>query len=638
MRSNSLNQSSPIATYYDEVYKGNFAFLGIGMYDLERVEVLRGPQGTLYGKNTTGGAVNLISRKPKLGMTEGDLAVGYGNYNRIEANGGISVPLGENLAARFAFTYAHADGWFKNQLPGKADLNEVREYGIKGTVVFEPAPGTEFVLRGSTSFQNPRNYGIYATPADVLRPGLSTRQIEANVDDRRRARTYAISLTANIPLSDSLTLTSVSSYDKGDFYYYEDTDGVASALLEIPYTDRASQVAQDLRITSKSDGPFNFLAGAYYNREKVYNSTTFEIAKDVDLNGDGVINAGDCAFGLSNADPTDNGVACLFKNEFNQDKESVALYTDFSYELSPVVTLRGGLRYTHDTGKQIGLHSDAFGVDHALVLNLIPPTDLSYKTDNVSGKAGVDFKLGDQLVYLSYNRGFRGNGFNAQAFFDPSEVNVAKPEKIEAFEIGAKGRALDRHLTYSTAAFYYRYSDQQFLNVDPATAAQTLINIPKSRIFGAEADLTFQFSDRFSFKAGIGLLDTRIEKGTVSGIDVSGNKLISAPSVNLTLSFDAVLAQGGFGKITLSPDMHYSSSQEYSIFNSAVTRQGGYALFGGSFAWTSENDRYRVALWAKNLGDRFYYTQRTDLLSGFGYVYNHLGNPRTYGITASARF
>ena len=106
----SLNQASPVATYYDEVYKGNFAFLGVAMFDLERVEVLRGPQGTLYGKNTTGGAVNLISRAPKLGEVNGYLNLGYGNYNRIDVNGGINVPLGETLAARVAFTYAKADG------------------------------------------------------------------------------------------------------------------------------------------------------------------------------------------------------------------------------------------------------------------------------------------------------------------------------------------------------------------------------------------------------------------------------------------------------------------------------------------------------------------------------------------------
>jgi iron complex outermembrane recepter protein len=264
----SLNQASPVATYYDEVYKGNFALLGVAMYDLERVEVLRGPQGTLYGKNTTGGAVNLISRTPQLGETEGYVNLGYGNYNRIDANGAVSVPLGETLAARVAFTFARADGWFKNQLPGKPDLASVREYGIRGSLLFEPTDGVRFILRGSTSYQNPRNYGIYAQPEAINRFGLKRREIEANVTDRRRARTYSVSLTGNIDVSDSLAITSVTSWDKGSLNFYEDTDGTASQLLEIPYGDRAKQFAQDLRLTSDFSGPFNFILGAITTARK----------------------------------------------------------------------------------------------------------------------------------------------------------------------------------------------------------------------------------------------------------------------------------------------------------------------------------------------------------------------------------
>ena len=127
------------------------------LLDLERTEVLRGPQGTLYGKNTTGGAVNLISRAPKLGETSGYLNLGYGNYNRIDANGAINLPLGDKLALRVAGTYSTADGWFKNVIPGKPDLASVNEYGIRAALRFEPSDGIDITLRGSTSYQNPRN-------------------------------------------------------------------------------------------------------------------------------------------------------------------------------------------------------------------------------------------------------------------------------------------------------------------------------------------------------------------------------------------------------------------------------------------------------------------------------------------------
>ena len=257
----SLNQASPVATYYDEVYKGNFALLGVALFDLERVEVLRGPQGTLYGKNTTGGAVNLISRAPKLHDASGYLNIGYGNYNRTDLNGAVSIPLGDTLALRVAGTFARADGWFKNVLPGKPDLASVREYAVRGSLLFEPTAGVRFVLRAATSYQNPRNYGIYAQPEAVVRPGLGRRQIAANITDRRIAKTTSVSLTGNIDVARGLTLTSITSWDKGKLQFFEDTDGQSIHLLEIPYVDRATQIAQDLRLTSTFDGPLNFIVG-----------------------------------------------------------------------------------------------------------------------------------------------------------------------------------------------------------------------------------------------------------------------------------------------------------------------------------------------------------------------------------------
>ena len=329
----SLNQSSPVATYYDEVYKGNFAFLGVAMYDLERVEVLKGPQGTLYGKNTTGGAVNLITRTAKIGETSGYFNAGYGNYNRVDLNGAVNLPLGDKAALRVAGTFAHADGWFKNIVPGQPDLAETREWGVRGSLVVEPADGVKFTLRASHSFQNPHNYGIFAQPEAVNRAGLGKWEIASNETTRRRARTTSVAFTANVDVSDTLAVTSITSYDKGSLHFIEDTDGQSIQLLEIPYDDEAKQFAQDLRLTSNTDGPFDFILGAYYSHEQVFNSSNFKIANDFDYNGDLVVDAQDCI---------DSGIyACQFKNQFDQTKDSFAIYSDLKYSLSDNLTLRG---------------------------------------------------------------------------------------------------------------------------------------------------------------------------------------------------------------------------------------------------------------------------------------------------------
>jgi iron complex outermembrane receptor protein len=627
----SLNQSSPVATYYDEVYKGNFALLGVSMYDLERVEVLRGPQGTLYGKNTTGGAVNLITRAPKLGETTGNLNVGYGNYDRIDLNGAINVPLGDKAALRVAGVYADADGWFKNVLPGQPDLQSVSEYALRASLLFEPSDGMRFILRGSTSYQNPRNYGIYAQPEDINRPGLGKRQIASNYTDRREARTYSLSLTGNVDVSDALTVTSITSWDKGRLNINEDTDGQAIELLEIPYVDRAEQFAQDLRLTSAYDGPFNFIVGAYYNHEKVFNQATLEIGKDIDSDGLPGVTDADCAIGFP--------VGCLLDNSFDQVKESFALYSDVRFDLTEQLTLRGGLRYTHDIGRQKNARADAFGANGVLVANLIPPTSLRYETDNISGKVGVDYTLANgALLYGNYSRGYRAKSFNAQAFFDVSELSIAKAETVDAFEVGAKTQFADRRITLNMAAFYYGYENQQFINLDPLTAAQTLQNIPRSRIMGGEIELTARATEDLTFRGGLGFLDTKIKEGVVSGVDVEGNELANAPAVTFSGGVDAVVMDGDKGELSLHADLSYSSSQYFEVLNVSRLKQDGYALVSAHIDWESPDGRWNASVWGKNLTDEFYFASRIDLLAGFGLDYNHIGAPRTYGVTVGYAF
>lgn len=634
----SLNQSGPVATYYDEVYKGNFALLGIALFDLERVEVLRGPQGTLYGKNTTGGAVNLISRAPKLGETSGYLNAGYGNFNRFDVNGAVNAALGDDAALRLAGTFAKADGWFRNVLPSQPNLGGVSEYGIRAALYFEPSDGVNFTLRAATSYQNPRNYGIFAQPVALNRSGLNNREIAANEKSRRRARTYSLALTANIDLSDSLSLTSISSWDKGNLNFIEDTDGQGIALLEIPYRDRANQIAQDLRLTSDFGGPFNFILGAYYNREKVFNASTFKIAQDVasggDVDGNGVVNDADCA-------ATTAGEACQFGNSFNQIKKSFAVYTDMSFELSDAVRLKGGLRFTRDTGRQPNFIAQQIGPSGAVLGVTIPTpaTPLRYGISNLSGKIGVDFQVApDNLLYAAYSRGFRAPSFNAQAFFDPSELNVAAAEEVDSFEIGSKNKFADRVITLNMAAFYYKYRNQQFINVDPTTAAQTLLNIPRSRIFGWEAELTARPSDMVTLRGSLGFLDAKIQRGIVSGINVADNKLTNAPSLTASGGIDVTFYDGDAGKFSATADLAYTSSQFFDVVNTARLEQDGYALLSGFIRWESADGRFNASIWGKNLTNQFYFTSRVDLLAGFGFDYNHLATPRTYGVTIGTTF
>lgn len=639
----SLNQSGPVATYYDEVYKGNFALLGVALYDLERVEVLRGPQGTLYGKNTTGGAVNLISRKPTFD-TNGYISVGYGNYNRFDASGALNVPLGDTVAVRVAFTTSHANGWFKNRLHGQPDMNEVREYGIRGSLLWEPSDGVSFLLRASTSLRNPVNYGVYPIPGpdgvgagvyesygtghSYFRHGLGNYEIESNPAVPRYERATAVSLTANAEVGGGLTVTSISSYDKGEFNYFEDTDGSPVRTFDVDYKDRVTQITQDLRLASDWGGGFNFLLGAYYNREKVYNLVGYNLFLDLDTNGDHIVDGVDC----HNAFP----LACSGVNQFDQLKHSYALYTDLRFELSPGLTLRGGLRFTRDDGRQIGLRSNLFSAQGEDLGALIAPTDLSYETNNVSGKIGVDFKASrDVLLYGNYSRGYRGRSFNGQAIYDLSEASVARPEIIDSFEIGAKTSLFDRRVTFNAAGFYYIYKDQQFINLDPATGSQTLINVDRSRILGAEFELTVRPNDAITARAGLGIISSQITKGELSGESLKGNKLSNAPAVSLTAGIDFTAYDDGENRVSFHPDIYYVSKQYFEVFNKDRISQEGYVLLNGRIDYT--RGPLTVSIWGKNLANKFYFTSRYDI-SGFGFDYQHVGTPRTFGGSVTYKF
>jgi iron complex outermembrane receptor protein len=303
--------------------------------------------------------------------------------------------------------------------------------------------------------------------------------------------------------------------------------------------------------------------------------------------------------------------------------------------------LKGGLRFTRDTGRQPNFIAQQIGPSGAVLGVTIPTpaTPLRYGISNLSGKIGVDVQVApDNLLYATYSRGFRAPSFNAQAFFDPSELNVAAAEEVDSFEIGSKNKFADRVITLNMAAFYYKYRNQQFINVDPATAAQTLLNIPRSRIWGGEAELTARPSDAVTLRGSLGFLDAKIQRGVVSGANVAGNELTNAPSLTAAAGIDVTFYDGDAGMFSATVDLAYTSSQFFDVVNTPRLEQDGYALLSGFVRWESADGRFNASIWGKNLTNQFYFTSRVDLLAGFGFDYNHLAAPRTYGFTVGTTF
>jgi len=650
----SLAQNGPVVVYYDEVPKANLAILGLGLYDLERVEVLKGPQGTLYGKNTTGGAVNLVSRKPNF-ENGGELAVGYGNYNRRSVDGAGEVALNDSIGARLAFTFDRADGWAKNAYPGAPDANSLRQYGVRGSVRLRSNDAIDVTIRASTSLQNPWNFGspsltlgdsglggpiysLFGLPGGS-RAGLGKREINTPDIIRRNLRTHALAVNADIRVTDDLTLTSITSWDRGTVLIPEDGDSLPVNITRATYYGKTKQIAQDLRLTSDFGGPFNFILGGYLNSEKIHNNTDTKFFSDIDVNGDGSIDAQDCLDG-------GGFIACDVYNQFDQKKTSMAAYMDLNYALTDQVTLRGGLRYTQDRGKLRNFMAQIRALDGTPLFNTIPgdsvdpfaTTSRDFKDNNVSGKIGIDYQVTpDTLLYASYSRGYRGSAFSGQAFFGPPELTIASPEKVQAAEVGFKSEIFDRRVRFNSAVFWYGYEDQQFIDVDPATTFSILINLPKARIYGVEADLQVRATDRLTLSAAAGLIDTEVLRGTSQGIDVRGNQLINAPKFTASGSVDWAIPVGAWGALDMRVDVAHSSGQHFDILNRPTSYDDGYTVVNSRMRLHPDDDRYGIAVWVKNLTNEFYNTNKIDV-SGLGWIYTHVNPPRTYGVAIDMKF
>jgi len=689
----SLSQSSPVASYLDEVYKGNFVLFGVEMYDLERVEVLRGPQGTLYGKNTTGGAINFITKKPGFD-TEGFLKLGVGNYDRREASGAFQTALiPDRLAARLAFTYTKANGFIKNVLPGHPDMDGVDQYGVRLSLLYRPSDSLDLILRLATSKQNPYNYAImdgrigpdgvggvgYYRTSDGTATGtpLADDEVAQNYTPRRRQENKSASLTAKWAMSDRLAMTSITSWDQGELFNPEGTDGAPIDIWKIPYLGKTRQVTQDLRLSTTGNDALSFILGAYYQHEIVFNSTENRIFNFLDYNGDGAFNYQDCAdssyanpngipgFGYVNG--TFINLSCNYYNQFDQIRNSWALYSDGSYAFNDKIKLRAGLRYNHDNAIQKNAINQLRGADEVPIASIFnvgeciagvpgvvcplltlpgsPGYDAAVNTSrsqaarntDFTGRLGLDYTpTADSLIYVNLSRGYRSAAFNAQFLFTASDFTTVKPETLDAAEIGFKTTWLGNRLQFNGALFHYQYKNQQIVNVYP-NGQQPLINLGKSKIDGGELEITTRPVRELTLRAGLGFLKTKVQEGVLASGDISGNELPNAPKVSGTVSADWDVWQNDAVALTWRVDTSFTSKQYLAMPNENAISQGAYQLLNSRITLHAPDSKWEVGLWGNNLTDKFFLTNAVDV-QGFGFDYRHRGLPRMYGLDATYRF
>jgi iron complex outermembrane recepter protein len=562
----SENQSSPIAMYVDEVYKPVGALQALQIYDLDRVEVLRGPQGTLYGKNATGGAVNFYSRNPSLTDYDGYAILTGGNYSLFEAQAAVGGPLiDDRLGWRAAMLYEKRDGWVHSIVPGVEPLNGVDAAAGRLTFLGKPSDDLTLLFKVFVSKSGGTPYGAHALNNDPAATGFSGDigwfDNGAKYAVHKEIRNDGASLKIDWQLAHA-TLTSVTGFDYGRWYEKSDDGGLpitgpATARLDDPntYFSSVNAFSEEIRLASRDTGAFGWLAGLYYGRESTHATVQFHFFDGYPT----------CCF-FPQVPPTSPSVPAQGLwgfdeyNNFDQIKDSRAAFLNLTYAITPEVTLRGGVRYTKDKvtienfyALEGGLGSMPLGNDPNVDAGTwwtqtignpalykapppgMPPTaERSYfqqglavqgqkyglvptfdnDTNNVSGKVGADWRVNEQvLTYLSISQGYRGVAFNGQAYNDNTELTFAAPEKLTSYEIGLKSEFWNRRAVFNAAAFHYDYKNQQFLDAFAlpgglGTGFRT-VNAPKSRVDGAEFEFQVRATNDLQIMANLGLLHSK---------------------------------------------------------------------------------------------------------------------------------
>lgn len=637
----NANQASPVGVYIDDVYIAARTSQGMGLFDLDRVEVLRGPQGTLFGRNTTGGAINFITKKPSLGATQGRLEAGYGNFNTFSAQGAVETTLApDTFGVRAAINYQKGDGQIRNVAPGGSDGNSIDSLQGRVSLRYHPSGGPiDINLRAYAGRDRGTQAAIHGLGA--FRTGLGFFEINENRIGKNKTDAWGAALNVAYTLSDDLTFTSITAFDGGKQDLQQAADGAPIDILDINWRSKFGQASQEARFNYEGKG-WNLVAGGFYGEDITKTDNTFNIASAIAA-----------------------GVNGGFFQHYRQKRSSWAVFAQSDIDLTPKLVLTGGLRYTSDDasyhdGRAFLFMGNIGGPQTPLATTAPCPTapgtcaynpSASYNIEGdgnaVTGRLALSYTFDSGLLgYASYSRGYRSGAFNGGGYTSSAGITYIKPEQVDAYEIGLKGRLADNRMTLSTAAFYYDYANQQVQDTRPGPVS-FLVNAPKSEIYGAEIEAGYRFSQAFRVTGSAGYLHATYKELTLQGTDLSGNDLPFAPRWTAQIGFDWTLARPADGELTLSPTVNYFSRQYFSPFNdknatgarqiNAELQQGGFAKVNVALAWVK--DGLTVKAWANNLFEKKTYSYGLDL-RGAGFPYNFLvpSMPRTYGVSIAKAF
>jgi iron complex outermembrane recepter protein len=610
-------------------------------YDLARVEVLKGPQGTLYGRNATGGAVNLVTNQPTQEL-EGYVTGEYGNFDALKVAGALNVPLAETLAVRFAGQIIERDGYLSD------GTDDNRQQAARVQVLWEP--GTDVTLRLSADYGNqggkgagsvawPTQPGTGPWTADsdpvnvayrtaltdlIFFPGVAT---PLGTDSFLDNKLWNVSAELNAQLGDFATLTVLPAYRHQRLRQRTYTIG---SLNDTP-SDLSDQYSIEVRLGNQTP-ELKWVLGGYYFR--LDNAATF----------------------LVNATPFIPGfyVRAAFPS---YRTTSYAAFGEATYSISDTFRVIGGLRYTQEEKSLNGNYTDlstSAAFDYVL--------DDTRTDDAVTWKAGFEYDASpSSMIYATASRGFKSGGF----FMAPSGDNSFNPEELTAFSIGSRNRFLDNTLQVNVEAFYWQYRDQQASSVGFTNSGLVTFvtrNVGAANPYGVDLDVLYKptANDTLNFSVNYihaefsqfvipypaflaANLATGCQKaaaGPLVNVDCSGFDMARTPKWTGRAAYEHIFDLPGGGTLTPNVNMTFASSRYLSIdFFTPETRTGGYALFNAGLAYDAPDSAFSINAFVRNIGNTAVYLgSQSDVLVGNLINHRTIGAPRTYGVSATVRF
>ncbi len=653
-------QSSPVAIHVDDIYYGNSTLLNFALFDIDRVEVLKGPQGTLYGRNSTGGAVNFFSNKPTQDFEAG-IDLGIANYDAYTTEGFVSGPIADNLTGRLSVLSVNQNGGpFKHSIHG--ELGDVEKYAVRGQLLWDASPDltVHASMFGGSEKSDAGQYNSYPTFAgdgswnicDSIAAGNLTYNpncfydpdtAQVTIDDndpyttnagivnRDDINVFGTMVSINYDMGDYM-LTSITGYNTVDRTSQEDADGSPFRSVDVGYKTEFDQLTEELRLAYDNGGNWTSTLGLFLSTDTLDTPRT-----ETDL--------------------TEIYAGFRQNHSYELKTDSVAVFWHNEYRITNDLTAVIGLRYTDETRKfKGGTYNNEPGVGPDANGNFVPAPLLAsdpiyaYVDDKIdfketSYRLGLNYYLSNTtMLYTSVSNGFKSGGFVGDITEQAILEQPYDKETLTAYEVGVKSDLLDGSLRWNSSAFYYDYEDVILaMTIEGGALASLLINENASDadISGIETDIWWAPTPELDIKMGAIYLDTEQKAIATEPFPVApgrdGAHMPYAPEVsgNGLIRYSDNIASGLLGSVQL--DFTTRAHHYAEVDNSNVSKIDGYTLWNGRIGLEAESGKWSASLWVKNLADKEYIQYINDL-QGLGAVLTTPSYPRTYGIDLSLNF